>query len=369
MCRTLFKPVQIHRGGVEMQKLSNPNVTSVAIDVGNGKFLDAAVKGIDDREVRQFYGDGKIFSHKEISVIEDSVRDSGVFVCSFSSNPEKVEQEAHLLSFATAHRVTTVAASDIDATLYRGRWTKGAIRHVDIATVVAESELPWAREQVGEHTVLNAIPNPLWLSNYSVTKRPEEVLAGLGVNSESKLIVVPGDKEVERMIMRLVLLIKAILKIRMKLHIVVTMHRGADHNIGAYKRLVDYSPVPLTFSIQEESGISTLEAISACKIAVVGNGTSNAYAAVGQGKPMITVIDNLVDNLYWQNLGGQDSWGMCDTGASALATDSVELQRLITELLAPHSSFREEMLEAQKTHYPRSRLESASAAYRKLITG
>lgn len=341
--------------------IKTQTIVFVTIDVGNSNALKPVAEKAraHGHHVMEFYGQGKLFPDETITAIQNNLYQADWLIVSLSSSEEKARMEGTFMSFATKNAVKILILSDIDGMMYRSRWCKWSARKAHTVTVVNESEVACARQYVRSTTRIVHVPNPSWISNFNVTKQREEVRCLLQITPDAMLLVLPFDKEIERNIVRLTMVVKAINIINTKLHVVVTPHPGADHSIDVFKRLVTYSKHPITFSIQKESGVSTQEALSACDIALMGNGTANAYTAACLRTPQVCVIDPLVDLQYWKDLSGQDSWSIADMGASALAQNAESLQRIITGL-CDQGNAAMVMLQIQERKFSRSVLEGAT---------
>ncbi len=337
-------------------------IVFITADVGNGNALKPVAKSAraTGHDVTEFYGEGKVFLEGTLVEIEKALASTNWLITSLSSNEEKAGQEGLIMSIADKLGVKILIMSDIDGMMHRSRWCGGHASNARTITVVNEEEIEWARQYVGPLTRLICVKNPSWISYFDVTKSREEVCSRLGVSQDSKLIVVPGDKEVERMIARLARIVEASNTILAKLHIVVTIHPGADHSIDVFKRIVKYARHPVTFSVQKETGISTQDAIGVADLVITGNGTSTAYMGACLRKPTIAFVDPLVDALYWEDLSAQKSWSIADMGASALACNSQSLGVLMLSYLDPTSIKYKVMMQVQETAFTPETLTGAS---------
>lgn len=297
---------------------AKPLVIVIAtIDVGNGNALKPVAKVALGKGhiVHEFCGEGKIFPPERLAEIEDVLCEADWLVVSLSSNPEKAGMEGDLMLFAQLHEVEVLIVSDIDGMMHRSRWCHGGAKNAHTITVTSPTEVKWARQYVGPETRIVVAQNPSWISYFDVTKSREDVCSSLGVLTDKRMMVFPGDKEEARNKGRLELLVKTTNGLRTPLHIVVTTHPNADHKVDVLKQLVSGAQHPITFSLQKETGVSTQDALGVCDVAVMGYGTSNAYVGACLRTPMICVSTSLEEK-YWEALSGQQTWAPVEMGIS-----------------------------------------------------
>lgn len=329
-------------------------IAIVTQDVGPGNALQIIGERLVGlgHNVEMFLGMGKPLPEGSLERISGALVGADKLLISVSSSGERVLEERHAFKEAKRMGVPVAVFSDIYG-MYHRPWFTDFMAWADVLFVIDEQEIQTARQYVGPATRIIHSGNPCWAEFFKATIGREEVRNKLGIAEDEKMVLAVGNKELERNVALYTDLVMAGREISQKLHLVLTMHPGANHTKDAYNGILKWSKHPVQFA-GRETGLSSQEMIEGNDLVIAAGGSSVGIMAACRRRPVIDLIHE-IDRLFWKELSGLDFWPPTRSGASQLAVGSTDLELAMKLLLKPDGEVLRQMLRAQETEFSLSK--------------
>ncbi len=332
-------------------------IVIVTQDVGPGnslRIIGEKLKSLG-HNVEMFLGMGKPLPDGNLDKVSVALIGADRLLMSVSSATNRVLEERHAFTEAKRLGVPVAVFSDIYG-MYHRPWFTDLMTKTDILFVTDEQEVETARRYVNATTRIIPSGNPYWTEFFKATVSRKEVRSKLGIKPDEKMVLAVGNKELERNVALYTDLVMTGRELE-KIHMVLTMHPGADHGKDVYDGILKWASCPVQFA-GRETGLSSQEMLTGSDLVVAAGGSSVGIMAACLRKPVIDLV-HPIDQLFWEELSGLDFWPPTRFGASQLVKEPVDLELAMRLLLKPDSEVLRRMFRAQEANFSASKFENA----------
>ncbi len=338
-----------------------------ARDAGPGEAfrLIADTLSASGHTVQAFLGMGKPFPTEALQEMSVALRDADVLLVGIASIEEQATEELIACEEARKLGVRIAVFSDIYGAYHRA-WHNEVLMSADVLFVIDEQETDTARNYVRGKTQIIASGNPYWTSFFDNQTTREEVRSKLGIHNEEKMLMLVGNKEMERNMLLLNEVVFATNGMDEKFHIVITQHPGDAYPKDICKGITRWAEHPVQFT-GRDCGFKSQQIITGSDTVITSGGSSVGIMAACQRKPVIDVMHSL-DDVWWKELSGLNFWPPARQGSSRVVW-STELLHEALKSLQGDTAYIAYMARAQEEAFSLSKFDGALDKIVTSITG